>query len=156
MKLRILLFIFAILLSGCVDVEICDDNSDSELVAKFKTVKEGLTSDSTVTALSLYGIREGKSDSLLYNSLSTSGFVVPLNPHLPYSSFVLKIDEQIDTLTIYHHQELYLISYTCGFANMFTLEHLEYDMGTIVKDSILNEMVDAEYESDENHIWLYL
>ena len=156
MKLRILLFIFVILLSGCVDVEICDEDSQSELVAKFKTEKEGVTSDSTVAALSLYGIREGKSDSLLYNSLSTSGFVVPMNPHLPYSSFVLKIDEQTDTLTIYHHQELYLISYTCGFANMFTLERLEYDMGMIVKDSILNDMVDAEYESDEEHIWLYL
>ena len=156
MKLRITFFIFAILLSGCVDVEICDEDSGSELVAKFKTVKEGITSDSTVTALSLYGIREGMSDSLLYKTLSTSGFVVPLNPHLPYSRFILKIDEQTDTLTIYHHQELYLISYTCGFANMFTLERLEHDMGMIVKDSILIEMVDAEYESDEVHIWLYL
>ena len=156
MKLRILFFIFSILLSGCVDVDICDEDSESELLAKFKTVKEGLTSDSTVAALSLYGIREGMADSLLYSLKSTSGFVVPLNPHLPYSSFVLKIDEQTDTLTVYHHQELYLISYTCGFANMFTIERLEHNMGMIVNDSILIEMVDAEYESDEEHIWLYL
>ena len=107
MKLRIPFFIFAILLSGCVDVETCDEGTESELVVKFKTVKEGINSDSTVTALSLYGIREGKSDSLLYNSLSTSGFVVPLNPHISHSSFVLKIDEQTDTLIIYQHQELY-------------------------------------------------
>ena len=156
MKLRIPFFIFAILLSGCVDVETCDEGTESELVVKFKTVKEGINSDSTVTALSLYGIREGKSDSLLYNSLSTSGFVVPLNPHISHSSFVLKIDEQTDTLIIYQHQELYLISYTCGFANLFTLESLEYGTEMILKDSIINEMVDAEYESGEEHIWLYL
>ena len=156
MKLRILFFFFVILLSGCVDVEVCDDDSDSELVAKFKTVNEEVTSDSTVAAFSLYGIREGKNDSLLYTGLSASGFVIPLNPHLPFSRFVLTINEQTDTLTIHHTQEIYMISYTCGFANRFTLESLEYDSGTIVKDSILIDLVDAEYESGEEHIWLYL
>jgi Family of unknown function (DUF6452) len=156
MKFRILFFIFIILFAGCVDVETCDEDSESELVARLKTVKDGLTSDSTVTALSLYGIREGMPDSLIYNLRSVPGFIVPLNPHLPYSKFVLEINEQTDTLTIFHQQELYMISYTCGFAYLFTLEHLDHGTGIIVKDSILEKMVDAEYETDEVHIWLYL
>jgi hypothetical protein len=49
-----------------------------------------------------------------------------------------------------------MISYTCGFGNLFTLETFEYGSGIIKGDTILNGMVDAEYEDNEEHIWLYL
>ena len=156
MNLRILLLTIFILMTGCITVELCDDSYDSELVVRFKTEKEGETVDSTVSALTLYGIREGQSDSLLYDSIPSSGFVVPLDPHHDYSRFVLQIDTLMDTLTVYHEHEVYMISYTCGFASMFTLDQLELAGSVIQNDTIINEMVDAEYEDNEIHIWLYL
>ena len=154
---RILLFIIFILATGCISVEVCDKNYDSELVARFKTRHEGAPADTTVSALTLYGIREGLSDSLLYDSLPASGFVVPLDPHHDISRFVLQINGQADTLLISHDQEIYMISYTCGFASLFTLDdNIELSSGVIKSDTILNEMIDAEYEENEEHIWLYL
>lgn len=156
MSYRILLFALFLLPGSCISVEICDESYDSELVARFKTVHEAEVVDSTVSALTLYGIREGLSDSLLYDSASVSGFEVPLDPHRDLSRFVLQINDRTDTLTIYHHQEIYMISYTCGFANLFTLDHLESSSGIIAGDTIISPMIDAEYEANEEHIWLYL
>jgi len=154
---RILLFIIFIFATGCISVEVCDENYDSELVARFKTRHEGAPADTTVSALTLYGIREGLSDSLLYDSISASGFVVPLDPHHDISRFVLQINGQADTLMISHDHEIYMISYTCGFASLFTLDdNIEFSSGVIISDTILNEMIDAEYEANEEHIWLYL
>lgn len=155
MKFRFL-FLFIFLAAGCVSVEVCEDEYVSELVASFVSEEDGEVSDSTVSALTLYGIREGLSDSLLYDSISASGFVVPLDPHNDVSRFVLQIDTLIDTLSVYHDHEVYMISYNCGFASMFTLDQIETSGGAILKDTIINEMIDAEYESDEEHIWLYL
>ena len=83
--------------------------------------------------------------------------MVPLDPHYDFSSFVLQINEQTDTLVISYERETYLISYTCGFASLFTLDdNIELSSGVIKSDTILNEMIDAEYEENEEHIWLYL
>lgn len=154
---RILLFILFILAGSCASVEVCDEEYDSELVARFKTRHEGAPADTTVSFLTLYGIREGLSDSLLYDSISASGFLVPLDPNYDFSSFVLQIDGQADTLVISYERETYMISYTCGFANLFTItDSIESSSGLIKSDSILNEMIDAEYENSEVHIWLYL
>ena len=156
MKTAALIIFASMLMTSCITVEICDENSDSELVARFKTRHDGVPADSTVSAFTMYGIREGMNDSLLYNGASASGFVVPLDPHHEYSRFVLNIDEQSDTLTIYQHHEIYMISYTCGFANLFTIDHLENSNSIIKSDTVIKEMVDAVYEKNEVHIWLYL
>jgi len=156
MKSRILILIISVLVSSCISVEICDDDSDSLLVTKFKTLKDEIPSDSVVSALTLYGIREGKPDSLLYNLFSTSRFEVPLNPHQEFSRYVLQIGDQIDTLTLFHHQEIYMISYTCGFGTLFTLTSVENSNAMIKSYTIENDMVDAANEEDEEHIWLYL
>ena len=157
MRFRILLFILIILASGCASVEVCDEDYDSELIARFKTRHEGVPADTTVSSLTLYGIREGLSDSLLYDSVSTSGFLVALDPHHYFSSFVLQINGQADTLVISYDSETYMISYTCGFANLFTIDdNIEWSSNVIKSDTTLNDMIDAEYEENEEHIWLYL
>ena len=83
--------------------------------------------------------------------------MVPLDPRFDFSSFVLQINDQTDTLVISYGHEIYMISYSCGFANLFTLEdNIDSSSGVIKSDTILNEMIDAEYENNEVHIWLFL
>ena len=156
MNARILFLFISIFIAGCVSVEVCEEEYASELVARFKTEKDGVIADTTVNALTLYGIREGQSNSLLYDAVSVSGFSVPLDPHHDFSSFVMQIDTLTDTLHIHYAHEIYMISYSCGFASLFTLENLEPVSGLIQKDTIINDMIDAEYEENEEHIWLYL
>ena len=156
MKFRILLLVLTLIATSCIDVEVCDESYESELVVTFKSLKNGVAEDSTLAAFTLYGIREGKTDSLLYDADALAGFVVPLDPNKEFSSYVMLINEQTDTLVVSYDHESYMISYSCGFANIFTLKDVETVSGIITGDSILNVMVDAEYEEDEEHIWLYL
>ena len=156
MKIRILLLVLAINAASCVDVEVCDESYESELVVRFKSLTDGEAADTTVSAFTLFGIRDGKTDSLLYDADALAGFVVPLDPNNEFSSYVMLINEQTDTLVVSYDHESYMISYSCGFANIFTLKDVETVSGIITGDSILNVMVDAEYEEDEEHIWLYL
>jgi hypothetical protein len=142
--------------AACVNVEECEEEYVSTLVTRFKTMKDGAAADTTVNALSLYGIRNGQSDSLLYDSIPASGFTVTLDPHFDRSSFVLQIDTLSDTLNVYYEHEIYMISYTCGFASLFTLDQIEALTGLIKNDTIIKDMIDAEYEENEIHIWLYL
>jgi hypothetical protein len=154
---RILIFIISILITSCISVEICDDDNNSVMVAKFMTMKDELPADSTVASLSLYGIREGRPDSLLYNNqLNTNNFQVPLDLHHDFTRFVLQINEQTDTLELMHTQDLYMISYDCGFGNLFTIENPEISSGVIKSAEIKNEKVDAETKEDDVHIWLFL
>jgi hypothetical protein len=157
MHSRILIFIISILITSCISVEICDDDNNSVMVAKFMTLKDELPADSTVASLSLYGIREGRPDSLLYNNqLATNIFEVPLDPHHDITRFVLQINEQTDTLELMHTQDLYMISYDCGFGNLFTIENIGISSGVIKSAEIKDEKVDAETEQDDVHIWLFL
>lgn len=156
MRFRILFLFLGMLMAGCITVEVCEEEYASEMVARFKTLKEGAAADTTLNAFSLYGIREGKADSLLYDQAPGSGFTVPLDPQLDYSNFVLQIDTLSDTLTVFYEHEIYMISYTCGFAHLFALDELESRTGLIQNDTIIKAMIDAEYEANEVHIWLYL
>jgi hypothetical protein len=155
MSSRILLFVLLLFAVSCISVELCDESYDSEVSVKFKTLQEGIAVDSTVSALTLYGIREGTDYSLLYDSVPASGFTAPLDPAHNVTRFVMQVNGQTDTILIYHQQEIYLVSYTCGFANRFTLDHLESRGGIISGDTILKETVDAEDETNEGHIWIY-
>ncbi len=156
MHSRILLFILSILATSCISVEICDDDNNSVMVVKFMTMIDEVPADSTVASLSLYGIREGRPDSLLYNMDPTNEFEAALDPHHDFTRFVLQINEQTDTLDLMHTQELYMISYDCGFGNLFTIENIEISSGLIKSAEIKDEKVDAETEEDEVHIWLFL
>ena len=156
MHSRILIFIIFILITSCISVEICDDDDNSVMVAKFMTLKDELPADSTVASLSLYGIREGRPDSLLYNQDPTNNFQVPLDLHHDFTRFVLQINEQTDTLELMHTQDLYMISYDCGFGNLFTIENIGTSSGVIKSAEIKDDKVDAETKEDDVHIWLFL
>jgi len=157
MKYRLLIFLVVMLAISCNTQEICDDNSESKLVARFKFQEDELISDTIVTGFSLYGIREGKADSLLYDSSTTSRIELPLDPHHSFSRFVMSINELSDTLYIGHVTGYYLMSYTCGYAAIFNLDPDSIIHGsTLFHDvEIRNGVIDAMLEQDEEHLWLY-
>jgi len=157
MRSRVIIFIISILITSCISVEICDDDNNSTLVANFMTLIDEVPSDSTVASLSVYGIREGRPDSLLYNQDATNTFEVPLDPHHNFTRFVVQVDTLADTLELMHTQELYMISYDCGFGNLFTLEDpIGISSGLIKSAEIKDNKVDAETKTDDVHIWLFL
>jgi len=156
MKAPLLFLVLFLLASSCTTLEPCDEDSISEMVASFKTETGGSVIDTTVSALTVYGIREGQSIWLLYDSISESEIFLPLDPHHDFSSFVFQTGEKTDTLTLPHSSEIYLISYSCGFGNQFNLEtDIQYGTGMFVKDSIINPIVNTSLEEEDIHIWLY-
>jgi len=151
------LFVFFLIASliSCTSREICDENNQSELVARFKVDLGETASDTVLTGVSVHGIRSGEVFSLLYDSVSASRLVLPLDPGQTSSTFILDFSNRRDTLTIHHNTEYYLISYTCGFATLFTLESIERTGNVIRGDRIIKAVIDAELEQNEEHIWLY-
>lgn len=156
MRIRLLPVCFLLLVFSCTTQEVCDDSGQSELVARFKTLEEDVISDTIISGVTMYGIREGKPDSLLYDSITVSKISLPLDSHHDFSRFILKINEQTDTLGIIHTSEFYMISYTCGFATLFFVHEVSYDSNLMIKDHLItNSAVDAESELDEEHLWIY-
>ena len=155
MKIRLIPLFFLLLLDSCTTLDICDDYSQSELVARFKTIEEGVVNDTIISGVTMFGIRDGRPDSLIYDSVSLSRIVVPLDSHNDYSRFILDINEQTDTLRINHTTEFYMISYTCGFAAMFTIESFQYSKTMIDTIEPINSVIDAELEQNEEHLWIY-
>lgn len=155
MKNGLLLFLALALITACTTQEICNNDNQSELAARFKTEGELGTVDTALAAVSVHGIRPGRPDSLIYDRKDLSKMVLPLNPNGDYSTFVIDVDGRFDTLRINHRTEYYLISYTCGFAALFTLETLEHTSRMIRDTRIIQTEIDAELEQNEEHIWIY-
>jgi len=147
----ILLLVF----TSCGTQDVCDGDNQSILVARFKTTTTGDITDTIVPGISIFGIREGKSDSLLYDSIDVARIELPLDPSNGQSRFVMTVADERDTLILTHTSEAYLISYTCGFAARFTLEDFSATGGMIVDTELISASIDAELESNEEHLWLY-
>jgi hypothetical protein len=140
---------------SCVTREICDEDNQSELVARFKMEAEGTVSDTVLNSVSVYGIRSGEEFNVLYDSVSASRIVLPLDPNGTSTAFVIHVGGMADTLAIQHDTEYYLISYTCGLAALFTLENIEHTGKVILGTEVINSVIDAEMEQNEEHLWLY-
>ncbi|MFN2128307.1 MAG: DUF6452 family protein, partial [Anaerolineales bacterium] len=126
MKKYLLPILLMSLMISCVTREICDDNNQSELVARFKLEMDGVYTDTVFNGVSVYGTRSGQEFNLLYDSVPTSRIVLPLDPNQTSTSFLIDFNGLRDTLTIQHTTEYYLISYTCGFAALFTMEDVAH------------------------------
>ena len=156
MRIGLLPFFFLVFLVSCITQEFCDDDNESLLVVRFKTMESAVISDTIMSEVTIHGIRERKSDSLLYNLVSGSRFLLPLDPNHEQSRFVLNMNGQNDTLLVTHRNNVYMVSYTCGFSTLFNLENIpEYTGLMIKKIEIIDPMVDAVLEQNEEHIWIY-
>jgi hypothetical protein len=155
MKARLFTCITFLLLLSCSPQDICDESSDKGLVSRFKVSGMVPVTDTVMIDVTIYGIREGKTDSLIYNAATGSRFVLPLDPNHPVSRFVIRIDTISDTLIMNHRTEAYLKSYTCGFAARFFLEEPDYS-GTLIKSiTTTNPTVDEDLLLNEEHIQIY-
>jgi hypothetical protein len=154
MKKYLLPILLMSLMISCVTREICDDNNQSELVARFKLEMDGVYTDTVFNGVSVYGTRSGQEFNLLYDSVPTSRIVLPLDPNQTSTSFLIDFNGLRDTLTIQHTTEYYLISYTCGFAALFTMEDVVHTRQVIRDFKIINEVIDAELELNEEHLWI--
>lgn len=155
MKYLFYLLTLLLFIASCGTQDVCDDDSQSLLVVRFKTLEANEISDTIMEAMSIYGIREGKADSLLYDSLSLSRMELPLDPNQDFSLFVLSNGLRQDTLQITYSSEAYLISYTCGFAVRFTLDQFTSSDSWISDMVLIEGEIDAELESNEEHLWIY-
>jgi hypothetical protein len=155
MKPRLAPLIFLLFITSCATQEICDSDNQSILVARFKSIATGESTDTIIPGLSVYGIREGSPDSLLYDSVSLGKIELPLDPGHPRSRYVLYTAQKNDTLVLEHASEAYLISYECGFAAQFYLKGFEYSGGMITDMEIISSSIDAEMETNEEHLWIY-
>ena len=155
MRIGLLISFSLLLLTSCTTQDVCDDDNQSKLVARFKTIESDTVSDTIVSGVTIYGIREGQTDSLLYDSSTTSEILLPLDPNLDFTRFVLSVNEQSDTLRFTYTTEFYLLSYTCGFAALFNLDSVRHSHLMIQDLEIINSVIDAELEENEEHLWIY-
>jgi len=125
------------------------------MVARFKTMESGTIRDTIISGVTLYGIRGGLPGNLLYDSATLSRIVLPLDPNSDHTTFLLKVNELTDTLTVNHQSGFYLISYACGFGSLFTLEEIDFSGSMILNTEITKSQVDAELEQNEEHLWIY-
>jgi len=155
MKEMISVLVCFVFLVSCETQEICEANLTAEAIASFYTYKNGNLADTIISGTSLHGIRDNLPDSLLYDSAIVSKIHLPLNPGNNHSSFVIKIQNIVDTLEIYHSSYIYLVSYTCGFSNNFTLNYINHTKNNIKSIELLNGSVNVEETDIKEHIRIY-
>jgi len=155
MRIPVLPAIFLYLFVSCTNNSVCDEVNSSELVARFKTVESGISNDTVISGVTMYGIRDGKPDSLLIDSLTLSRIVLPLDSHHKFSRFVVSINEKRDTVKIVHSTDYVMTSYACGFASVFTINSLIFSKRMIDTIEIIDAIVDTEPDQNEEHLWIY-
>jgi len=149
-----LLPVILALFFSCIREETCEEDPGSFLVTRFKTPGQPV-SDTIINKLSIYGIDESGSRGLLYDSAQLSRAVLPLDAHHNRTRFVLTAAGKTDTLEILHSNEVYLISYACGFGIRYTLTGTGHTGQMIDSSQIIEQTIDAEMLTDEEHIWIY-
>ncbi len=155
MKIRFILWMLFPLAVSCTTLDICSETGQSELVARFKKADSPEGADTTLTGISLFGLRELSSDSLLYDSTAASRVVLPLDPKAEFSRFIISSGSKTDTLTISHSNQYYLVSYNCGFATLFTIGPVRFSGTMIDRIEVIRAEVDAEMVQNEEHLWIY-
>lgn len=155
MKYLVLSLTLLLFIASCATEEVCDDDNQSYMAVRFKVQADEDVLDTIMTEMSIYGIREGKADSLIYNTQSANTVTLPLDPNNDISRFVLSNELEQDTLTLMHSSEVYLINYTCGFGARFNLNETERGGSWMKKLEVRDSSVDAEEQSDDEHLWIY-
>lgn len=108
--MKLLILIFVVLNISCVENEQCREKTDIKLragILNFAT-NSSLTIDSLT-------VRAIDSDSLLFNNRrNIQNIILPLKKHDDLSIFVVRFNATTDTISIYHTNRDFFISFACG------------------------------------------
>lgn len=127
MSRKILLYIFCFLITcslfSCENYKDCNSPVQTSLGIGFFQMVNGTSQDSTLPALTMYGI--GRADSLLADSASYSSIYLPLNQNVDTTAFFIQPNSPSaigDTITIKYKRSLQFVSSGCGFTTFFNID----------------------------------
>jgi len=108
---------------SCEDYKDCNSPVETSLGVGFYQLINGTEEDSTLPALTMFGI--GREDSLLADTLPAASMYVPLNQNLDTARFFLQPDSTLtngDTLTVMYKRSLQFVSSGCGFTTYYDID----------------------------------
>lgn len=112
---------------SCENYKNCNSPVQTSLGIRFYTIFRGQEADTTLPALTMYGI--GRQDSLLARSIPSTGIFVPLNASRDSTGFFLRPDSTGtggDTLRVSYTRDLQFISSGCGFTTLYHIDTVLY------------------------------
>ena len=147
--LVVLMFLVTALLHSCR--EECAYKPDSQLIADFHSVVQGIDMEWPLDIIALHGL--GREDSLLYSERGNISSVrLPLNGSATESGFIFVFGEYTDTVRFSYEVLPVFISQECGFVHNFDLRGASATNNLI--DSVV--IVTREITSfDETNIRIY-
>lgn len=151
-SIRLIIFLFVVLLFACEENEVCDQSVRSLLVAGFYKYEQDEEQDTSLNNLSVYGIGH-EDDSIYSNDNNIQQIALPLNPESTEVSFVLIIDSIPDTLHVIYQHDVIFVSYACGFAPVYDVDTTEITNNNA--DSVIIKKRNIQPESEES-IKIYL
>lgn len=146
------LLLLAMLMAGiaglvsCENYKNCNSPTEVSLGLAFGSYRGGITADSSLPALVLYGM--GREDSLLYQGVSAQQVSLPLNPYMDSTRFVIQPDSSVavqDTLTVIYQPNRHFVSAGCGFTYFFALDSIRYTRHLIDSVALLATPVNTSH-----------
>jgi Family of unknown function (DUF6452) len=150
---RIVYFLFvllAVVTASCDDKLVCTELASSYLQAGCYQMVEGVSQDSVLNLVTLYGV--GSDYYIFKDSSSVKQLVLPLDFESLDASFVLINDSVIDTLYVHYDTALTFLSYECGFAPTYKIDSVGFTKNGVDSISIVKSLVEAV---DEENLEIY-
>lgn len=129
-------------LVSCEDYKDCNSPVKTSLGLGFYQMLNQEAADSTLPALTLYGI--GHKDSLLADEESKRQIFVPLNQNKDSSSFFLQSDstkQNGDTIKVTYNRDLHFVSSGCGFTTFYQLDTVTSTYHYIDSIALVNKKI---------------
>lgn len=139
------------MLFSCENYKDCNSPVQTALGIGFYQMVNGTQQDSTLPALTMYGI--GRADSLLSDSASYSSIYVPLNQNVDTSAFFIQPNfpsNTGDTVTIKYKRSLQFVSSGCGFTTFYNIDtaystyHFIDSMALVTKNIVTTNAINIQ------------
>ncbi|MGH2644865.1 MAG: DUF6452 family protein [Chitinophagaceae bacterium] len=127
MKRKILFYIFFVSITGmlvsCENYKDCNAPVQTALGIGFYQMVNGTQQDSTLPALTMFGI--GRADTPLSDKSPSSTIYIPLNQNMDTSAFFIQPDSSSvigDTVIVKYKRSLQFVSSGCGFTTFYNID----------------------------------
>lgn len=129
----------------------CEYTPVSNAGVRFYTISNNKPVVKSIDSIFVYPI--GLEDSVLYRwTKNVSSIRLPLNPFEDHTFFVIKLNDNTDTLQVFYKRQLYFVSEECGFSMNFVLNSVHSTANKI--DSVL--LIQPKVQTiNEEHIRIY-